>query len=316
MLARISKLLVLAAASLRIAATPVLFDGRLPLSYTQADLDNSVEPFLTVVKGSESASHYTRLEGSSMAPTPLWRTFPFKADEQVISVSIDNTSVFLPGGTNPQYGFRRTDIIAELNGSPDPLIPVIENGTTVFHFSIKADTKRPLNYTHEYQIVFIEPNDGSHIFGVQLGTPFSSDPNSRPTKDNHFFKVLDHSLNILFETPFLPAVWHNFAVQVDWEARTLGVWYSLEALPLIPVTHLVENTSEQTGDAGKGEFHFGVLKLPLVDPNDTPAQQGDVVHFGIQEGTTEGLHYSGVFVESVAKGVSVGYGLNGAPIRK
>lgn len=33
-----------------------------------------------------------------------------------------------------------------------------------------------------------------------------------------------------------------------------------------------------------------------------------MVHFGIEEGTTEGLIYSGVFVESVVDGVSVGQG--------
>ena len=51
-----------------------------------------------------------------------------------------------------------------------------------------------------------------------------------------------------------------------------------------------------------------VFQLPLIDPTQTSAQQSDVVHFGIQEGTTEGLIYSGVFVESASSGVSVGNG--------
>lgn len=50
------------------------------------------------------------------------------------------------------------------------------------------------------------------------------------------------------------------------------------------------------------------MQLPLVNPKDTPTNQGDVVHYGIQEGTTEALYYSGVFVESVTKGVSIGNG--------
>lgn len=49
-------------------------------------------------------------------------------------------------------------------------------------------------------------------------------------------------------------------------------------------------------------------KLPLVNPADTPADQGDVVHFGIQEGKKETLLYSGVFVESRQQGISVGGG--------
>jgi hypothetical protein len=46
----------------------------------------------------------------------------------------------------------------------------------------------------------------------------------------------------------------------------------------------------------------------LANPNDTCADQGDVVHHGIQEGTTEALLYSGVFVEDVHGGISVGNG--------
>ncbi|KAF9450554.1 glycoside hydrolase family 131 protein [Macrolepiota fuliginosa MF-IS2] len=313
MLACISKVSVLAALCLGVAATPVLYNGRVPLKYTAADLDASQNPFLTVVKGTENASHYSTLQGSKFPPTPLWKS---SSVEQVISVSIDNSSIFSPGGNNPQYGFRRTDIIAESDGSPSNLTPIIEANTTVFHFSIKADEARPLNYKHEYQIVFIEPNDGTHVFGIQLGTPFTPDGNTAVAKDAHFFKVLDHGLNVLFKTPFTPRAWHNFAVQVDWEARTLGVFYSLGDRALSPVTRLLENQSQQAGDAGKGEFHFGVLKLPLINPQDSSEQQGDVVHHGIQEGTTEGLHYSGIFVESIERGVSLGYGKTGKPIRK
>lgn len=45
----------------------------------------------------------------------------------------------------------------------------METGVSVFHFSIKADEKRPLNYNHEYQVVYIEPHDGTHVFEIQLG---------------------------------------------------------------------------------------------------------------------------------------------------
>ena len=79
--------------------------------------------------------------------------------------------MFVPGGNpqNAQFGFRRTEILAEKNGSPANLLPLMESGVTVFHFSVKVDDKRPLNYNHEYQVVFIEPNDGSHVFALKLG---------------------------------------------------------------------------------------------------------------------------------------------------
>ena len=47
-----------------------------------------------------------------------------------------------------------------------------------------------------------------------------------------------------------------------------------------------------------------ILQLPIVNPADSTANQNDVVHFGIQEGTTESLFYSGVFVESTEEGIS------------
>lgn len=87
----------------------------------------------------------------------------------MIAVSVDNSSVFAPGGGNQQYGFRRTELIAQKNGSHTALNAEMEVGVTSFHFSIKLDPRKPLNYSHEYQVVFIEPNDGSHVFGIQLG---------------------------------------------------------------------------------------------------------------------------------------------------
>ncbi|KAF8158448.1 hypothetical protein B0H34DRAFT_797835 [Crassisporium funariophilum] len=315
-------------------AASVIYDGRAPLNYTQANLDGSVDPYLTVVKGSESASHYTSLLGSRTPPTPLWARksllpfLPPRPTEQVLAVSIDNSSVFLPGGTNPQFGFRRTDVIAQKDWSPANLLPLMESGVTVFHFSVKADEGRPLNWGHEYQVVFIEPGDGSHVFGLQLGmdvlflgvgswlslgarfagSPFTNPTGKLPAKGARNFKVLDHALNVLFSAPFTYGPWHNFAVQVDWDNRTLAVLYSKDASPLKAVTKVVPNLTTASGTAGQGEFHFGVLKLPLVNPADSAANQGDVVHFGIQEGTTEGLLYSGIFVEGVQDGISVGGG--------
>ncbi|KAG6831164.1 hypothetical protein H0H87_005989, partial [Tephrocybe sp. NHM501043] len=257
----------------------------------------------------------TFLNPIHVTPTPLWnrQLLPFLPatlpTEQAISIKIDNSSVFVPGGGPPQYGFRRTELIAHINGSSSTaeLNAKMEIGVTVFHFSIKLDEKAPLNYDHEYQIVFIEPNDGTHVFGIQLGSPFTNPTGALPAPDAHSLKVLDHALNVLFKAPFSSQTWHNFAVQVDWDQKTLAVFYSKDAKHLVPVTKKpLPNTSAGSGSAGQGDFHFGVLKLPLVNSADTTADQGDVVHHGLQEGTTEGLLYSGVFVESGKGGVSVG----------
>jgi len=51
-----------------------------------------------------------------------------------------------------------------------------------------------------------------------------------------------------------------------------------------------------------------------VNPNDTAAQQSNVVHFGIQEDDAEVLIYSGVFIESITGGVSAACGKTISPI--
>ncbi|KAG6918847.1 hypothetical protein DXG01_011252 [Tephrocybe rancida] len=256
----------------------VIYEGRAPLTLTSSAIDTSAGPYLTGVKGhSQNASHYsTLLKPQHVAPTSLWnkQLLPFLPatipTEQAISIKIDNSSVFVPGGGPPQYGFRRTELLAHTNGSSSTadLNAQMETGVTVFHFSIKLDESAPLNYDHEYQIVFIEPNDGTHIFGVQLGSPFTNPTGKLPAADSHSFKVLDHALNILFKTPFSSHTWHNFAVQVDWTQRTLAVFYSKDGQHLVPVTRKpLPNTTVGTGTTGQGDFHFGVLKVGLWKPS-------------------------------------------------
>ncbi|CUA72598.1 hypothetical protein RSOLAG22IIIB_10160 [Rhizoctonia solani] len=266
-----------------VLATPVLYDGRAPLNYTAANIDAFQAPYGYVVKGSEAASKYVAFSTNNPPPTPLW--YPKgsnSAIEQTVAVRIDNSSVFVPGNNpdNSQWGFRR----------------------------IMRDEARPLNFTHEYQIVFIEPDDGTHVFGIKVGSSFTvpTAPNL-PTTTARNLEVLDHALNTLYSVPFDLNTWHNFAIQVDWDARTLGVFASKGGSKLRKVSNLVSNNSTKPVPDGRGDFHFGLLKLPLANPNDTAEQQSDVVHRGIQEGTLEGLYYSGVFVESAAGGVSAGF---------
>ncbi|KAB5591545.1 hypothetical protein CTheo_5011 [Ceratobasidium theobromae] len=298
-------------------ATPVLYDGRAPLNYTSADIDGPKPPYVYVVKGSKPASEvgpqlyssptnspqYVSFS-SSPPPTPLWAN-KGQPIEQSISTKIDNSSVFVPGGNpaNSQWGFRRTELIAQNNRT------MLQSGKSVWHFSIMRDDTRPLNYSHEYQIVFIEPDDGSHVFGVRVGSPFTVPTADKlPVKTAHSLQVLDHATNVIYSTQFDRNTWHNFAVQVDWDARTLGVFASKGGSKLKKVSKLVENSSAKSGSAGQGDFHIGLIKLPIANPKDTAADQSDVVRHGLQDvPAPEGLYYSGVFVESTTGGVSAGF---------
>lgn len=152
----------------------------------------------------------------------------------------------------------------------------------------------------------------------EQGSPFTNPTGTLPAAGAQNVTIRDHGLNVLFSTPFTPHCWHNFAVVIDWDNLTLAVFYSIGAQPLKPVSTTKPNQGAVVGPNGQGEFHFGVLKvrylsfdeiartiyealeqLPLINPSDPPEEQGDVVHHGIQEGTTEGLLYSGIFIEKV-----------------
>jgi hypothetical protein len=128
-------------------------------------LRNSCRPYSLL-----NQTQYTQFVRDTFLPTPLWSD-PRNNTEDVIAISIDNSSVFVPGGnaSNAQFGFRRTELIAQKNFSIPQLTAISQINTTAFHFSIAADDSKPLDFNHEYQVAFIEPSDGSHVFGVQLG---------------------------------------------------------------------------------------------------------------------------------------------------
>ena len=86
-------------------------------------------------------------------------------------MTIDNSSVFTPGSGGPQFGFRRSELIAQQNqtGNRTTFDAQLETGQTAFHFSVQADPSQPLNFAHEYQTLFIEPSDGTHTFDLQTG---------------------------------------------------------------------------------------------------------------------------------------------------
>jgi len=99
---------------------------------------------------------------------------------------------------------------------------------------------------------------------------------------------------VLFEAPFLPQVWHNFAIELNYESNNVRVFYSFATNPL------TQRTSQITNDlSGSGELHFGLLKKPT---GNTP----DVVTQGYQpKGINEGVFWGGIFVENGSLNCSI-----------
>ena len=98
-----------------------------------------------------------------------------------------------------------------------------------------------------------------------IGSPFSNPTGQLPAANARSFKVLDRGLNVLFTTPFTPKTWHNFAIQIDWENLTLGVFFSQDEQPLKAVTTLRPNQTAKPGPEGQGDFHFGFVKVCVMN---------------------------------------------------
>lgn len=159
-------------------------------------------------------------------PTPQFDGSTYKA----IEVTIDDTSIYAPSADNIQTGFRRAELLPTTNTGSDPST----TGIKTLHFSVRADTARPLNYTHEYQLVFLESADYStNQFALKTGSIIDdSDPRGHLKKD--WLRLVgnvadDNGGKTLFEVPF-GKDWHNFGLRLDFTKKYVFVmlWFLME----------------------------------------------------------------------------------------
>jgi hypothetical protein len=114
-----------------------------------------------------------------------------------------------------QTGFRRAELLIASNDGTD----ASTTGVKTLHFSIMKDTNRPLNLTHEYQLVFLESNDFStNQFVLKTGTILGANTVD-PDTLQLFGNVNTDPVQTLFSTSFAEGVFHNYAVTLDFDAR-------------------------------------------------------------------------------------------------
>ncbi|KAG0129225.1 hypothetical protein HOY82DRAFT_416019 [Tuber indicum] len=282
-------------ATAALAAPKVIWEGRLKMNFSAADLDKSTtSPYNAEFVLGAGQKWSEQLLFPSMSVTgPSLFDLGYPDYRKPIEVTIDDKSIFTPGG-NAQKGFRRSELLPSTNNGTDATV----QGTTTLHFSVKEDVHRPLNYSHQYEIVFIETNDfSSHVWTLKTGTPFGS--SEVPAKDARTLRLGGSTAGgkaeeVLFSVPFDTGCWHNFAVQTNWVDNTISVWHSTGYGLLSEVVKTRANNA-----TGKGQAHIGILKLP------TPPAT-DLSHEGYQpSGINEGLIYGGLFVEDCSQnGVS------------
>jgi hypothetical protein len=277
------------------SSCPLVFDGRVPQSATGATFDNGGVPYdPAYVLGANvtwtDALRFPRGESSLFD----------NSSSKAVEVTISDRSIFTPSPDNRQIGFRRAELQPKPANATDSV-----TGIKTLHFSLKTDHARPLNYSHEYQLVWIENQDyAANQFTIGSGTPYGS--NTTSDKDAKTLFLLGTSAaspqQTLWKTAFTPDVWHNFGLVLDFNSNKVQVFYSKGSAPLVRKTDFIANDLSNLG-----QYHVGVLKKPTGPPGI------DITKQGFQEaGLNEGIAYGGVFEETSAGGcISVAKGVKG-----
>ncbi|KAM7185466.1 hypothetical protein V8F20_011788 [Naviculisporaceae sp. PSN 640] len=215
-----------------------------------------------------------------LLPAAAGSLFDIEGGLEPVQVLISDDSIF-----NDQVAFRRAELIPASNDGTD----ASTQGVKTLHFSVLKDLQRPLNLSHEYQLVFLESADFStNQFVLKTGTILGQNT-ADPDTLQLFGNLNDGQL--LFSTPFLPGVFHNFAILLDFDASTTQVFFSTANDDLLQVTDVLQNDL-----SGQGQFHFGVLKKPVNSAGDI-TQNGDQ-----PDGIDEGIIFGGIFQEDSADG--------------
>ncbi|OCB89416.1 hypothetical protein A7U60_g3392 [Sanghuangporus baumii] len=279
----------------------LLFDGKIPADTQAADFDadSSVydnenvlgqnQTWADIIEFPDVSSSLVYSSTVVMKKDSLWTNIDVTLSccRSLISLNrFSDESIFAPGG-QLQSGFRRSELIPAINDGTD----ITVQGTTTVHWSLRSDSSKPFNLSHEYQLVFHETSDFSTSqFMLKTGAPFGQTFVESEHKTLRLEGRQTTSAT-LFSTPFDDDVWHNFAVTVAWNSTSITVFYSKnsDSLSLANVT--------SNDNSGQGQQHFGILKLPTGDAGI------DVAHEGFQEsGLNEGLIYGGIFIEDSSDG--------------
>lgn len=93
--------------------------------------------------------------------------FDKTTNTKAFEITINDKSIFKPQGGTPQTNIRRADLLPSIRSQ---LNNVSTTGVRTMHFSIQQDPTRPINTTHDYQVMNLESADFSfHQFDVRTG---------------------------------------------------------------------------------------------------------------------------------------------------
>lgn len=189
---------------------PVVIDGRIPLNDTLSTFDTAAAPF------DPNNTKASNLSWSEILLLPDARGSKFDSPgHKSVEVTINDSSLFLPGGGQLEIGFRRAGLLFG-NGTDETNV-----GIKTFHWSVKQDPHRPMNLSHEYMTVWHEANSYQYNqFSINAGVMLSQDNpkignRSSTSLNRNLWKLLDRNSDVIWTTPIDRNGWQNFAVTMD-----------------------------------------------------------------------------------------------------
>ncbi|KAJ5125039.1 uncharacterized protein N7515_008864 [Penicillium bovifimosum] len=212
-------------------AGEILWSGLFDESASVADFDewswsNQVGAWQWYIHGSGSTEDYLEL-------SPDYKNPADTSDAQGIRITIDGTS-FWEGQT-----MERSEIIPQTTAD-------LGSGHLFYHFSLKTEETNAPNPGFEHQIAFFE----SHFTELKYGTA------SGATGDDNTLRWCVGGIP-QWETDLEAGQWYNFAYDIDFDARTVGLWASSGSDDLTQVVAAV-GASPSTNSA---DWHVGELRL-------------------------------------------------------
>ncbi|KAJ1705461.1 hypothetical protein AFGD_003716 [Aspergillus flavus] len=215
-------------------AGSVLWSGISDSSLTVDDIDkwswsNQAGAWQWYIHGSGKTSEYLGI-------SPEFKN-PAAADAQGLRITIDGTS-FWNGQT-----MERSELIPQTKAD-------LGSGHLYYHFSLSTKETNAPNPSFEHQIAFFE----SHFTELKYGASGSSDNTLSWNADgkSHWSVQLE------------AGTWYNFAYDIDFDSKKVGLWASNGSEPL---TQVVEPVSASTS-TNSADWHVGQLRLPGSESDD------------------------------------------------
>lgn len=181
---------------------PVVLDGRIPASSALTDFDTDNGIFNPdYVKGNN-------LSWSDILLFPEVANSRFdNSSYKSLEVAINDESIF-----QQQTGFRRAGLQFATDANENSTGYM---GVKTLHWSVKQDSARALNLSHEYLNVWHEQADyAANQIMFQTGKMIDHADMAEDT-----FKIFDRDFTLLYEVAIDYEQWQNFAVRMDIDAK-------------------------------------------------------------------------------------------------